>query len=170
MRESWFPIQTLAKPKTPTVLRMIKEADLVHFACHGISGESDPIKSMLRLTDWRSQPLSIGELLKIDDLSCQLVYLSACETALNKLRPFEDEGLHLAGGFQMAGAVNVVASLWRIGDTVSVDVATGFYSGLAGSTGFDFRKSALSLRNTVLGIRAKGVKAVLWASYIHLGP
>ncbi|KAI9664012.1 MAG: hypothetical protein M1821_007503 [Bathelium mastoideum] len=165
-----FQSKALDKPKTPTVLRLVKGAGLVHFAYHGISSEGDPLESMLRLADWKSRPLSIGELLKTNDLSCQLVYLSACETALNKLRPLEDEGLHLAGGFQMAGVVNVVASLWRVDDAISVDVATAFYSGLVAPGGFDFTKSALSLRNTVSDLRTKGVKAVLWASYIHLRP
>jgi tetratricopeptide (TPR) repeat protein len=169
-KQAGFRCKALNKPKTATVLQMAKGADLVHFACHGISSEADPAESMLRLTDWKTRPLSIGELLKTNDLSCQLVYLSACETALNKFRPLEDEGLHIAGGFQMAGAINVVASLWRIDDAVSADVSKGFYSGIAGPSGLDFGKSACSLRATLYGIRGKGVPAVLWASYIHLGP
>ena len=165
-----FRTKALDKPNTAAVLRMGKGADLVHFACHGISSDGDPAESMLRLADWKSRPLSVGELLKTNDLSCQLIYLSACETALNRLRPLEDEGLHLAGGFQMAGAVNVVASLWRVDDSMSVDVATSFYAGLDTSSGIDFSKCALSLRETVSKMRAKGFEAVLWASYVHLGP
>ncbi|KAK0390650.1 hypothetical protein NLU13_0154 [Sarocladium strictum] len=167
-----FRTKPLSQPKTGTVLRMGREADLVHFACHGVSSDDDPAESMLRLADWKTRPLSVGELLRAGDWRCQLIYLSACETALNKLRPLEDEGLHLAGGFLMAGAVNVVAGLWRIDDGVSVEFSSGFYGELvaSGIGSVDWAGCAVSLRNTAVKMRSKGTPSVLWASMIHLGP
>jgi Uncharacterized protein conserved in bacteria len=98
------------------------------------------------------------------------VYLSACESASNKSK-FRDEGLHLAGGFQMAGVPHVIASLWRVDDSLSVGMAEGFYKALgAMGMNFDPSQSAKALRWAILEQRARGVPSVLWAAYVHLGP
>jgi tetratricopeptide (TPR) repeat protein len=175
----------LDRPKCETVLQLATGADMVHFACHGVCSERDPADSALRLADWENRPLSVTELLNLpsgsncdgdaggkEDLRrCQLVYLSACETALNRDRRLDDEGLHLAGGFQMAGVPHVVASAWHVDDVVSVDVATAFYTSLASKGGgVDVARSAFAVHTAVMKMRAKGVDALLWAAYLHFGP
>ena len=82
----------------------------------------------------------------------------------------EEAGHRLAVGLQMAGAIHVVASSWLVNDPVSIEVAKEFYGGLVGSHDLDFTKAALSLSNTLFGLREKGVPAVLWSSYVHFGP
>jgi tetratricopeptide (TPR) repeat protein len=160
----------LESPNRDTALRYLGKTDYAHFACHGVSDGDDPACSALRLTDWKVKPLDVTCLLQQADLECQLVYLSACESASNKSK-FRDEGLHLAGGFQMAGVPHVIASLWRVDDSLSVGIAQGFYKAL-GAMGMNFEcgHSAKALRCAILEQRARGVPSVLWAAYVHLGP
>ncbi|OQE26431.1 hypothetical protein PENSTE_c005G05551 [Penicillium steckii] len=162
----------LQSPNRTEVLRHLLRADYAHFACHGFSDGDDPAKSALRLMDWQTRPLDIECLLQQSqkDMKIQLVYLSACESASNKSK-FRDEGLHLAGGFQMAGVPHVIASLWRASDEFSLRVAMRFYQilGALGSN-FDSTQSAKALRRVIVEMRDSGESPLLWATYIHLGP
>jgi tetratricopeptide (TPR) repeat protein len=162
--------KVLLSPNRDVVLRHLRRADFAHFACHGVCDGDDPARSALRLMDWSSKPLDVRCLLQQGDLDCQLVYLSACESASNKSK-FRDEGLHLAGGFQMAGVPHVIASLWRVDDSFSVDIAERFYKVLGAlGTNLDSSQSAKALQRVILELRASGVSPVFWASYIHMGP
>jgi tetratricopeptide (TPR) repeat protein len=162
--------KVLLSPNRDVALRHLGRADFVHFACHGVCNDDDPARSALRLADWTSKPLDVRCLLQQGDLGCQLAYLSACESASNQSK-FRDEGLHLAGGFQMAGVPHVIASLWRVDDFYSVDISLRFYKAL-GALGknLDPSQSAKALRKIVLELRASGVSPVFWAAYTHMGP
>ena len=48
--------------------------------------------------------------------NCQLAFLSACETALNKNMLLRDKGLHVTGAFNITGVPHAVASIWKIMD------------------------------------------------------
>ena len=62
-------------------------------------------------------------------LSAELVVLSACRTGLGK--DVRGEGLvGLTRGFMNAGAPRVVASLWKVSDTATAALMSGFYSEL----------------------------------------
>jgi hypothetical protein len=162
----------LHSPSRAEVLRHLNRADFAHFACHGVCDGDDPARSALRLTDWQTKPLDVECLLQQNksDMRLQLVYLSACESASNKSK-FRDEGLHLAGGFQMAGVPYVIASLWRADDTFSFDMAARFYQSLGAlGSNCDPTQSAKVLRQVVVEMRDSGASPLLWATYIHLGP
>jgi len=59
-------------------------------------------------------------------LNADLVVLSACETATGKLR--RGEGIvSLARAFSFAGAKSLVTTLWKVDDTATKDLMTGFY-------------------------------------------
>lgn len=160
----------LNSPARDAVLACLKQVDYAHFACHGVCDGVDPARSALRLTDWFSRPLDVRCLLQEGNMRCQLVYLSACESASNKSK-FRDEGLHLAGGFQMAGVPHVIASLWRVDDGFSVDIAVRFYKALGEMRAdCDPSNSARALRKAILDLEASGASSVFWAAYIHSGP
>ena len=73
------------------------------------------------------------DLLQIDNiaplrLTCaQLAYLSACPTGDNGSVRLADEVLHLASGFQMAGSLYVIGSIWPSVDHICAEVARVSY-------------------------------------------
>jgi CHAT domain-containing protein len=115
----------------------------------------------------------------MDINNCQLAYLSACESAVNKDMRLKEEGLHLSGALQMAGVPNTVATWWEISDAVSVTVAKEFYEGLVGKgilnvgmAGEALHAVTLRLRNGYLKERRRGEEfsALIWGAYVHFGP
>ena len=169
--KNYGQIERLESPTLQRVQASLQNCALVHFACHGIAHDSDPSRSAMRLQDWKKNPLSVRVLLKSRIDRCQLAYLSACETSMNKDFLLRDEGIHMAGGFQMAGVPHTVSALWPISDSVSRDLAGAFYAGVAGEDGtIHFGRTAYALHEAVQIMREKGVHPLLWSAYIHSGP
>ncbi len=160
----------VGNPNRDEVLQEFQRNDVVHFACHGVADSNDPSLSMVYLEDWIKRPLNVRALLRLKGLKCKLVYLSACESAVGKDRALKEEGIHLSGGFQMAGVPHVVGTMWKIDDRFSAEVAESFYRGLKGEEGISIGRTAEALRNVVLDARSRGVEPLLWAAYIHYGP
>jgi CHAT domain-containing protein/tetratricopeptide (TPR) repeat protein len=73
--------------------------------------------------------LSAEEILHLDLASCDLVVLSACETALGSVRA--GEGLmSLRRAFEVAGADTVISSLWKVDDLATAVLIKDFYTNL----------------------------------------
>lgn len=161
---------TLTNPNRDDVLRRLKSCSLVHLACHGVADSDDPSLSKLLLQDWKSRPLNVRALLRIKEPTCKLVVLSACETAVSKDGKLVEEGIHLAGGFQMMGVPHVVGTLWKVEDAFSVEFLRKFYLGIQSGGMLDDEKTAESLRHAALDARSKGVHALTWGAYVHSGP
>lgn len=104
-------------------------ADVFHFATHGLADLRQPITSLLLLPqlDSNGKPtyLTAGQ---VQDWrgNADLVYLSACETALGPAR-FADGMPGLQRAFLRAGARGVVATLWPIEDVYASRFAADFY-------------------------------------------
>jgi hypothetical protein len=160
----------LDTPSREPVLSLLKTSQIAHFACHGVIDAEDPSLSRLLLKDWKQRTLNVRTLLRTKSLACQLIFLSACESAVGKDMKLREEGIHISGGFQMAGVPHVVGTLWRVDDQFGVIVAEGFYRDLAGDNGMNIERSSESLRRAVLDTRANGVDPLYWAAYIHSGP
>ena len=159
----------LARPRCKEVIKALQSCTVAHFACHAKVDEEDPSKSHLRLQDWGSSPLEVSTLMELNLSQCQLVYLSACETAVNKDLQLREGGIHISGGFQMAGVPNAIATWWKIEDRYPIYVTTGFYKGLIKDGTLDFSKCAVSLREAVLKLRNFGIDPLVWGAYIHFG-
>lgn len=112
-------------------------ARILHFACHALLDERNPLESALALTiPAKAAPsganglLQAWEVLERMRLDSDLVVLSACETALG-----EDQGgegiAGLTRAFQWAGARSVLASLWTVPDESTADLMKSFYAALA---------------------------------------
>jgi len=107
----------------------------VHFATHGILDYNDFRNSYLVFagddqTDAsKNGKLTIREIksLKIED--CELVTLSACETAVNKEI---SKGWYIspANSFLVKGVRTVVASLWKVNDEATSILMTEFYKNM----------------------------------------
>jgi CHAT domain-containing protein/lipopolysaccharide biosynthesis regulator YciM len=107
---------------------------IVHFATHGVLNTEHPQLSgvVLSLVDEQGRPrdgfLREHEIYNLE-LPCDLVVLSACETALGK--EIRGEGLAgLARSFMYAGAARVMVSLWKISDLGTAELMEELYDGL----------------------------------------
>ena len=94
-----------------------KEYQVVHFACHGIIDDENPIRSALLLS--RKTEIEDGylQVREIYDLSIRtnLVVLSACRSASGLVENFEGV-MGLPRVFFYSGAQSVLSTLWRIED------------------------------------------------------
>ncbi len=107
---------------------------IVHFATHGLINSQRPDQSgiVLSLVDEAGRPqdgfLQLHEIYKLK-LPVDLVVLSACQTALGK--DIRGEGLiGLTRGFMYAGALRVVASLWKVDDEATGELMKHFYKAM----------------------------------------
>lgn len=97
---------------------------ILHLSTHASSGS-------------RVQPASIafadGSLLVQElyakDFHPKLVVLSACETGVGKIY-FGENALSIARGFQVAGAENLIFSLWQVNDKSTAKLMQYFYANL----------------------------------------
>ncbi|KAI9778854.1 MAG: hypothetical protein M1839_007817, partial [Geoglossum umbratile] len=174
-------VKTLEYPDVVSAMARLRECNIAHFACHGVSDPTDPSSSGLILQtagttteEPRQDILTVREVSKAHLLRAEIAYLSACSTAQNQARSLSDEVLHVASGFQVAGFRHVVGCLWPSDDKVCVDVAKSFYSEFSygGTVSYDDRAVALALHKAVAKIRESNEyckQPLLWAQYMHFG-
>jgi len=87
----------------------------------GVNGEHDPTRD--------DGFLSAEEIQHLDLSACDLVVLSACETALGCARA--GEGLmSVRRAFSVAGADTVISSLWKVDDKSTAQLMKDFYTNL----------------------------------------
>lgn len=106
---------------------------ILHFAVHGVVNRQEPDRSALLLADGpQSKDDGLWQAREIRALSlkAELVILSACDTGIGKIEG--EEGVDsLVGAFLMAGAKDVVASLWPADDRFTATLMERFYGHLA---------------------------------------
>lgn len=90
------------------VVERLKGASVLHLACHAKQVQLNPLESMLILHDGK---LKISDIMKNTSDTANLVFLSACQTAMSdELLP--DEALHIAGAMLFAGFKSAIATMW----------------------------------------------------------
>ena len=117
----------------------LAESRIVHVATHGELNRLNPVFSRLELASGAGGSeddgrFEVHELLELT-IDADLVFLSGCETGLgiagsSVFAPGEDYAT-LSQAFVLAGARNVVATLWPVEDRASAELASGFYEALA---------------------------------------
>lgn len=127
----------------------------IHFACHAIQDQQEPLKSGFHLHDGR---LEVLEIMRRQIPNTDHAFLSACQTSTGT-KELSDEAVHLAAGMLAAGYRGVVATMWSIKNTYAPQIAEGFYSHLleenSGKTGLDADSSARALDYSVRSIQEK---------------
>ncbi|TDV57947.1 CHAT domain-containing protein [Actinophytocola oryzae] len=158
------------RPTKANVLAWLRSSAIAHFACHGYSDSSDPSRSGLVLEDHSTDPLTVSDVMSIAIDTGELAYLSACDTAFTGNETLEDEAIHLASAFQLAGFPRVVGTLWAIRDRTAAAVVGSFYDALGVSGEPDLSTSAHALHTAVLSIRDRHPERPdIWAPFIHIG-
>lgn len=110
------------------VLQGITGASHVHFACHAVFDDQDPLASHLVLAD--DERLTMEQVLALPLAGTRLVALSACETAVHETTRLPDETVGLTAGFLQAGAAGVLATLWPVDDLAAALLVRRFYRNL----------------------------------------
>ena len=145
----------------------MKEADWVHFACHGIQDPTNPTESGLCLADRRR--LKVSDIIALSRPHGGLAFLSACQTATGD-ENLSDEAIHIAAGMLFAGYGGVVGTMWSINDKIAPDVAKDVYEQLFGNgTISDYRDAARALQDAVGRLRDSNVSFDDWLPFIHVG-
>jgi CHAT domain-containing protein len=105
-----------------TVFHDGPECDMLHLACHGVFRSDAPLFSALRLADgW----LTVHDINRLR-LRAQLVTLSGCQTGRQSIGPGDDL-IGLARGFFLAGAHQLLVSLWMVNDASTSLFMEHFY-------------------------------------------
>lgn len=139
----------------------MKTGNAIHFATHGILNTDDPMSSGLAMSEIGLRLdgketrddglLTAREIFRDPDITlhADLVTLSACSTGKGKL--MKGEGIiGLPRAFILAGANNVVVSLWNVDDAGSALLMKLFYANLA-----DGMDKAEALRQAKLAMLKK---------------
>ncbi|KAF8553655.1 TPR-like protein [Imleria badia] len=148
------------------VLALMKDADWVHFACHGIQDSENPTDSGLCLANERR--LKLSDIIALSRPRGGLAFLSACQTAMGD-KKLSDEAIHIAAGMLFAGYGGAVGTMWSISDRVAPAVAKDVYEQLVqtGETP-DYLDAARALHNAVRRLRENNASFVEWLPFIHV--
>ena len=145
---------------------------ILHFAAHAVVDELRPLASAVVLSAGGASGdaahnglLEARELFEGIHLDCDLVVLSACETALGR----EEAGEGISGltrGFQYAGARSVLASLWTVSDESTGALMKKFYEGLHAGLAKDdaLRRAQLALLRAPIEVPRNGATTSIDAS------
>lgn len=164
----------LNEPSAAEVLSALPGHHIAHFACHGITNARSPSNSSLLLTKAHALDRLSARAIASRHIpaTAQIAYLSACCTAVNASEDLQDESIHIAGAFQLAGFGHVLGTLWTTQDGVALSVAGEFYRCL-----FAMRDEAVgnegvrvAFYRAVRSVRERWrEQPVLWAGFIHSG-
>lgn len=122
------PVEILAEADgtTSAVLRAVRGARYIDFACHGSIDHMEPLTSGLELAG--EQRLTLGDLLDSRVLDgVELATLAFCQSAQIMGNVFSDEPLSLAAGFLEAGARAILGTSWLVDDLATALLVGRFY-------------------------------------------
>lgn len=153
-----------------SVLERMKNANWIHFCCHGTQNLDSPTESALLLTG--GERLMLSDIIRVVLPKAELAFLSACQTATGD-SALPAESLHLAAGMMLAGFKSVVATMWSINDQDAPKVAEDVYGRLVEQMGegrerFD-AASALHFAIEILRKQVGEDDYLSWIPFIHIG-
>jgi CHAT domain-containing protein len=139
---------------------------IVHFATHGILDYNDFSKTFLKFAKSPANDgkLTIQEIKGLDIEDCDLVTLSACETAVSQN---VNKGWYVspANSFLVNGVKSVVASLWSVDDEATSLLMSAFYENLKTLP----KAEALRKAQETLSRNPKFTHPFYWGAFILYG-
>jgi CHAT domain-containing protein len=161
-----------AEATEQSVKSFVEPYAYIHFATHGLLDDEAPLYSGLALAPPRSDespgdqgPDDFLQVFEIFDLrlSADVVVCSACQTGAG--RYLAGEGLiGMTRAFFVAGARNLVVSLWPVPDLLTAKLMQAFYGFLRDGSPVDE-----ALRRAKAGVRRRHPDPYYWAAFITLG-
>lgn len=152
------------------VKRRMQTARIVHLATHGLleygsanddRGRDLPGAIVLAATPENDGLLTSSELLEMD-LNAELVVLSACNTGQGKITG--DGVLGLSRSLIVAGAPNIVVSLWSVPDDSTSNLMVEFYRQWE-----QIPDKAQAMRQAMLTTMAQHPHPIDWAGFTIMG-
>ncbi|KAH7349785.1 CHAT domain-containing protein [Plectosphaerella cucumerina] len=157
------------------ILSDLCKSTIFHFAGHGNVRTTEPSLSSLRLNILDDCQLTVGDIqdLRLHEDPPFMAYLSACSTGVVRRGDLADEGIHLAGAFQLAGFRHVICTLWNVNDHCCVEVAKIVYETLrAGGTPLSDKAAREGLHFALRSLRSKSANELgsqKTVSEMHIG-
>ncbi len=140
--------------------------NLLHQSGLMFAGAANSIDEPDEITDMSYQEdgvLTAYEAMNLNLENTELVVLSACDTGLGEIQ--NGEGVYgLQRAFRVAGARNLIMSLWKVDDEVTSLLMKTFYADWL-KTGDKYR----ALTRTQLTIKAKYPDPYYWGAFILVG-
>lgn len=155
----------------------IEDPPALHIATHGffIDDEASQVNPMIRsgliLAGVHSKDTGQGsdgiltayEATNLALDSTNLVVLSACETGLGEVR--NGEGVYgLQRAIMVAGARNLLMSLWKVDDAATAALMIAFYQN------WDGQDNQEAFRKAQLAMQSKDPDPYYWGAFVMLGP
>lgn len=141
------------------VAQQATNAAVLHLACHGEFRADNALFSSLHLSDGPWTALQIAE----RPLPARLVVMSACHTGVADRMP-GDECVGLVRAFRLAGAHEIVATLWAVDDAATADFMASFYAAWA-----ENGDAAAALQTARQQARALRPHPFHWAAFVLHG-
>lgn len=123
-----------------------------------------------KLSDWKKDPLSIGDFNDLRRERRQLMYLSACHFPQG-IESFSDH-MHFTVSCNATGFSQVIGTLWHLDSASSARVAQVVYETIKGHDDncFIIEKAAQGLHSAARMLRKQTrTDPLLWARYFHSG-
>ncbi|MFX0095163.1 MAG: tetratricopeptide repeat protein, partial [Candidatus Hodarchaeota archaeon] len=153
-------IDTDNKKPTKELVLSTLDNDILHFSCHGIFDEKEPLNSHVKL--YNGEELTAREIFSLR-LNTELFTLSACETGINDRRP-GDELIGFTRALFYAGAASVIVSLWKVDPGPTKCLMLKFYELLHAG-----ENKVTALQKAQTFIMEKNPDLYHWAPFVLVG-
>lgn len=153
-----------------SVLKYIRQSDVVYFATHGIADEEKPMEKSFLVLSGKDPFLTAKDIMdnrndtRYGRNYPEMVILSACQTGLGKA--MEAGVIGLTRSFLVAGSNHVIMSLWNVDDEATAYLMNRFIYHLQQENRF---MPSEPLRLAMLDTRKKFTEPSQWASFALFG-
>jgi len=109
------------------VLSALHDKTHIHFSCHGLFNQDEPLDSALYLTG--KDRLTVQDLIlgNVDLTKVRMVVLAACQTGITDFTKVPNEVIGFSGAFMQGGVPAIISTLWPVDDMVTMLLLKRFY-------------------------------------------